>query len=113
MTRHKDYSGWMPFRFFLLVCLWAYYALIPHILPESALLVVTVVLAGYAGWVFTRRQDYLNGSLIVLAAILNTLLITMLESRLNTILTTIAIFAILLFDLATSPNKPIILKEKQ
>ncbi len=96
-----EYGNDVILRFTFLLLVWVFYALIPHKLPTNTLLLFSLLLLGYAAWSF-RERKVLRAWLLMLATLLNTLLVPMLNAGKETILLCILISLIFLFDIATT-----------
>lgn len=82
--------------------LWIFYALVPHELPTWTLHVYTGLLLWYAFHCF-RHGYSLNGWVIIVAAMLNSLLAPMLAADMNTLWIIVVIFFLLLWDVVNAP----------
>ncbi len=101
----KDYATGVTTRILALVILWLWYAITPYELPLNTLWIITATLLLYSIFPF-RRQKYVLGALIIVAAVLNTLLIVYLSPGFN-LLITLLITAILLYDIVETPQRAI------
>jgi len=99
----KDYATGVTTRLLALLLLWVWYALTPYWLPLTSLWIITAILAAYSPFPFRRKKCVL-GSLILVAAGLNTLLIVYLSPGFNLIVT-LLITAILLYDVVETPQQ--------
>lgn len=96
-----EYTSGIILRFFLLIMLWIFYALIPHKYPLGLLHAFSIALICYDIYLFWQKR-YLMAWLILLAIGLNELLVLYINPGFNLIVT-IIIAAILLFDIVNAP----------
>jgi len=94
----KDYSPGVGIRVVLLIALWIFYGLEPHLIPTWSLLIVTGLLGWYAYVLYTEENVLMTG-LIGLAALCNTILALGADSFLFVLI----IFLVLIFDVINLP----------
>ncbi len=101
----KDYSTGVMSRLVFMLFLWVWYGLAPYYIPLNTLWIVTVIFVAASIDRF-RRDKRLLAAFHLIAATLNSFLISYVNPELNLYICLI-ITAIILYDVVEAPQKAV------